>query len=827
MPQRSVGTQRDNADVTLAEPTQVLLDVVQRASDQSTAAASLVHVRRLAARSGETTEWPRWAPPAVRAAFADVGVEQPWRHQVEAADLAWRGSHVVVATGTASGKSLTYQLPALAAIAADDRARVLYLSPTKALAADQLRGLTALGLNRTGGPIAATYDGDTPPDERDWVRAHANWVLTNPDMLSRSVLPGHERWASFFRRLTYVVLDECHAYRGLFGAHVALVLRRLRRLCTHYGSNPTFVLASATAADPALSAARLIGAPVHAVTEDTAPHGETTFVLWEPALTSLRGEHGAPVRRAAGAEAARLLADLVAAGARTLAFVRSRRGAELTALGAQRALRESGAGELADRVAAYRAGYLPEERRALEQALSTGRMVGVACTNALELGIDITGLDAVLLAGYPGTLASLWQQSGRAGRAGDSSLVVFIARDDPLDTYLVHHPEALFDRPVEATVFDPWNPFVLAPHLCCAAAELPIRPAELESLGGESTRALVSSLVDHGGLRRRPHGWYWTSSVPPRADLRGGGGEPITIVERGSGALLGTVDAAAAHASAHTGAVYLHQGRSFVVDHLDLDRHTALVHAETPDWSTSALEVTDIRVMGSLNDAFHGSVGVHYGEVEVSHQVTAYQRRRISNSEVIEEIPLDLPRRELRTRAVWYTVEDEALDAAGIAPDEVPGAVHAAEHAAIGLLSLFATCDRWDIGGVSTARHADTGRATVFVYDGHPGGAGFAERGHEVLVEWLSATRDAISACECLTGCPSCIQSPKCGSGNDPLAKDAAVDLLDLVLAATRAVSRGPSMGQLSTGDRYRNGAEHERVPASHGGGMPRQLNHG
>ena len=397
----------------------------------------VTHVESVAARDGVTDEWPGWVPELLRGRLAARGVAAPWRHQAEAAQHAHAGRSVVLATGTASGKSLAYQLPGLTALLEDDRSRVLYLAPTKALAGDQLRALREFTLPALR---AATYDGDTPAGEREWVRRHANWVLTNPDMLHRGILPGHARWQTLFRRLRYVVVDECHAYRGLFGSHVAQVLRRLRRVCAHYGSQPVFVLASATAAEPAESAARLVGEPVVAVTEDTSPRGAQTFALWEPPLTTLRGEHDAPVRRAAGAEAGRILADLVVEGARTLAFVRSRRGAEFAALGAVRRLTDSGLTELADRVAPYRAGYLPEERRALEAALSAGRLLGVAATNALELGLDISGLDAVVLAGYPGTLASLWQQAGRAGRSGAASLVVFVARDDPLDTYLVHHP---------------------------------------------------------------------------------------------------------------------------------------------------------------------------------------------------------------------------------------------------------------------------------------------------------------------------------------------------------------------------------------------------
>jgi DEAD/DEAH box helicase domain-containing protein len=727
-----------------------------------------------------TDDWPSWVPVELISAFGQQGVQAPWPHQVETAGFAWSGQSTVIATGTASGKSLAYQLPMLAAVLADERARTLYLSPTKALAADQLQSLTALGLT---GVRAATLDGDTPSDDRDWIRQYANVVLSNPDMLHRAVLPQHSHWASFLRRLKFVVIDECHHYRGMFGSHVSLVLRRLRRLCTTYGSSPVFILASATSRAPGESASRLLGLPVRAVETDLAPRGQRTFALWEPALTPIRGENAAPVRRAAGSETARIMADLVIAGARTLAFVRSRRGAEVVALSTKRHLEEAGAFDLVDKVAAYRAGYLAEERRALESALTSGELLGVASTNALELGVDITGLDAVILAGYPGTIASLWQQAGRAGRRGQDSLVVFVARDDPLDTYLVHHPEAVFGSSVESTVTDPTNPYVLGPQLCCAAAERPLSQADVELFGGPPVQLVLDELVERGLLRRRPAGWYWTDRDRPQTDIRGTGGPAVTVVEAASGALLGTVDFSAAPATVHQGAVYLHQGRSFVVDSLDLDRSSALVHAEEPDWTTSAREVTDIAILDAVDSRHLDGVSVQFGTVEVSRQVTSYQRRR-STGEILDETPLDMPVNRLMTKAVWYTLDDGLWQETGLSEADLPGALHAAEHAAIGLLPLFATCDRWDIGGVSTARHPDTDRPTVFVYDGHPGGAGFAAHGHVVLKEWLTATLLAVSSCECAQGCPSCVQSPKCGNGNNPLDKPGALAVLRLVLDA-------------------------------------------
>ncbi len=739
----------------------------------------VTHVHRLPVRPSRTAPWPAWVGEPLRARLADRGVLEPFGHQVAAAELARAGSHVVVATGTASGKSLAYQLPALTALAEDPRACVLYLAPTKALARDQLASVDALA---DASVRPAAYDGDTPMEERDWVRRHSRWIVTNPDMLHRGILPAHQKWSSTLRRVAYVVIDECHAYRGVFGSHVGHVLRRLRRICRRYGAEPVFVLASATVADPAAAASRLVGAPVTAVTDDGSPRPGATFALWEPPLTEKTGEHGAPLRRSAAADAAGLLADLVEQNARTLAFVRSRRGAESVAEQARAVLRSRGRADLVSRVDSYRGGYLPEERRELERSLSSGALLGVATTNALELGIDIAGLDAVVLAGYPGTLASMWQQAGRAGRAQNESLVVFVARDDPLDHYLAHHPQAVFGRPVEATVTDPANPYVLGPQLCCAAAELPLRREDLADFGGEVAEAQVTELVADGLLRARPTGWYWAGRGRPDVDIRGSGTAPVSIIEGATGRLLGTVDGDASHATVHTGALYVHRGETYVVDEFDVEDACAVVHPESPEWTTVARDVVDLSIVSTDRTRRLGAVTAHTGVVDVTNQVVAYQRRRVGTGEVLAEFPLDLPARQLRTRAVWLTFSDRAVERADVDETALPGSLHAAEHASIGILPLLATCDRWDLGGISTALHPDTGTATIVVYDGHPGGAGFAERGYAVLRDWLQATRATVASCECESGCPSCVQSPKCGNGNDPLDKAGAVRVLDVVL---------------------------------------------
>jgi len=749
----------------------------------------LRHVAELPAREGRRRPWPAWAEPDVVRAFTDRGISSPWAHQVEAADLVHAGRHVVISTGTASGKSLAYQLPILNALATDPRARVLYVSPTKALGHDQLRAAHALtaAVPRLGDVAPTAYDGDSPSEVRRFARERSRWLFSNPDMVHLALLRNHARWAVFLRNLRYVVVDECHYYRGVFGSNVAMVLRRLLRLCARYSAHPaatpTVIFASATTASPGATAAELIGQPVEEVTEDTSPQGARTVALWEPALRAdIIGENGAPVRRSAGSEAARVMADLIAEGARTLTFVRSRRGAELTAVAA-RARLEDIAPELTETVASYRAGYLPEDRRALERALVDGQLRGLATTNALELGIDIAGLDAVVLAGFPGTVTSFWQQAGRSGRRGQGALVLLVARDDPLDTYLVHHPAALLDKPIERVVIDPANPYILGPQLLCAATELPLEDAEVRTLGAEE---VAEGLVDDGLLRRRSGKYYPAPGVDPHpaVDIRGSTGGQIVIVESETGRLLGTAGVGQAAASVHPGAVYLHQGESYVVDSLDFDEGMAFVHSEDPGYATFARELTDIAVTGAGERQAFGSVTLGLVPVSVTSQVVGYLRRRLTG-EVIDSIELDMPAQTLATTAVMYTITPETLHSNGIDALQIPGSLHAAEHAAIGLLPLVASCDRGDIGGLSTAVGPEAdGLPSVFVYDGYPGGAGFAEQGFRRAITWLGATAAAIEACECPSGCPSCVQSPKCGSGNEPLDKAGAVRVLRLVLTA-------------------------------------------
>ena len=757
------------------------------------------------ARPARHAPWPEWVHPGLRGYLEDHGISSLFTHQAQTANRAHEGEDVVVSTGTSSGKSLGYLLPILSDLAADPTACALYLTPTKALGSDQLQAVSALtrsieGLNTVH---PAPYDGDTPTEARSGIRDTSRFVFTNPDMLHVSLLAHHQRWARLLRRLRYIVVDECHTYRGVFGAHVALVLRRLLRLAEHYGSAPTVILASATANDPAAHAANLLGRPVTAVTEDGAPTGARTVLLWEPGfLDGVEGENGAPVRRAAATEAAGIMATFVAEGARTLTFVRSRRSAELVALRTMEELSSLGRPDFGRRIAAYRAGYLAEDRRRLEQQLDDGTLLGVATTNALELGIDVGGLDAVVTAGFPGTVASFWQQAGRAGRRGQGSVVVLVARDEPMDTYLVHHPEALLGRPVERAVFNPRNPYVLRGHVYCAAVEKPLTEADVDALGAHE---VVAELTDAGLLRRRPRGWFPAPLIdapltPDTAhaavQLRGGSGEEVLIVDVSDGRLLGTIDAARAAAQVHPGAVYLHQGESFVIEDLDFGDRIALARPETPEYSTIARSETDIRILGrpGPDELVNYSPGLWVAnvEVEVTDRVTGYIVK-LPDGTTADHVPLDMPEQTLVTRAVAYTIDPLALDAMGVTAGDTPGTLHAAEHAAIGLLPLIATCDRWDIGGVSTALHPDTMLPTVFVYDGHPGGAGFADEGFARFPEWIEATFDAVRSCGCESGCPSCVQSPKCGNGNNPLDKAGALKLLGALVTMTGATPGPPS----------------------------------
>ncbi len=735
----------------------------------------LVHVEHLPVRAARHAELATPLPDVVR---DRLGVDGFWTHQAEAIDHLRAGRSVAVATGTASGKSLCFQAPIAEAVATGLRpATSLLLFPTKALAQDQLRSMTAL---EVPGLVAATYDGDCSPEERTWVRANANVVLTNPEMLHVGLLPHHAKWATFFLRLRYVVIDELHTLRGIFGSHVANLLRRLRRICAHYGSSPTFVFTSATIGEPGRLASELCGLPVEEVTDDGSPRGERVFVLWNPAGDDVEGGRSTSSAR----DTAELMSALITGGHRTIAFCRSRKGTELVAADVKRRLRA----DLADTVRPYRGGYLTAERREIEKKLFSGSLRGVVATTALELGIDVGGLDACVLNGFPGTIASMWQQAGRAGRDTQASIAALVAGDDQLDQWFMHHPEELFTRPPEPAVVNPTNPHVLLPHLACAAYELPLTPLDDRWWPDQLDDGVRRLVLDDVLKLRPPHhrrgpAAVWAGRGWPShgVGLRNAGGDEFRIATA-DGTLVGTVDGSRAFRLVHPGAVYLHQGRSWRVASLDLDDRVALVEPADGGEYTQPRTATEIAVLDTEQERTVGAARLALGPVRVRSQVIGYRRFDAFTGEQLGLHDLDLPPGELVTRAFWYVVPDEVLADAGVGPAVVPGALHAAEHAAIGILPLFTICDRWDVGGVSTPYLPETGASTIVIYDGYPGGAGVAELGYAAADRHLAATLDVIESCGCRDGCPSCVQSPKCGNGNDPLDKAAAAALIRTIL---------------------------------------------
>jgi DEAD/DEAH box helicase domain-containing protein len=706
------------------------------------------------------------------------GIEDLYTHQAAAIDKLRGGESVVVASGTASGKSLCYQIPIVESVLRGRSDTALLVFPTKALAQDQLRAMRSWLVS---GLRAVTYDGDTLLDDRSWARKNANVLLTNPEMLHVGILPSHKRWATFLKRLEYVVVDELHTLRGIFGSQVAHVLRRLRRLCEHYGGSPTFCFASATIGNPGELASELCGLPVAAITDDGSPRAERILACWQRPLID---EHSG-ARASANVESASLLARFVGAEHQTLAFTRSRRSAELVAQYARRALDERGLGS---RVAAYRSGYLPAERRELEQNLTSGKLLGVAATNALELGIDVGGLDAIILNGFPGTLASMWQQAGRAGRTGRRSAAVLVAGDDQLDQWYAAHPRELTTRPPEQAVVNPHNPFVLRAQVACAAHELPLSHED-ERYFGDGLDDAVRDLVQGDLLKPRDGRMYWCGEKPPAPEvgLRTGSSIEYRLIDEDEHHTIGTVDDARVFAVAHPGAVYLHQGRQYRVTALDTREHLAFLE-EYDDADEYTQPRTEIDIAIVSEDAFAplGSVMAHLGTVEVSNQVVAYQRKQISSNAVIEVCDLELPERTLVTRACWYTVDADVVEAAGVDAAQLIGTVHAAEHGLIGMLPLFTICDRWDVGGVSMALHPQTNQPTIFIYDGYPGGAGIAELAFAAAHRHAAATLELVASCPCDDGCPSCVQSPKCGNWNEYLDKAGAIALLRLMAETTR-----------------------------------------
>ncbi len=725
----------------------------------------LAHLTTEPARSARLAPVPPDLHPRVRAALESAGVAELFTHQAEAWEAAKRGEHMIVTTGTASGKTLAFNLPVLDALARDPKQRALYLYPTKALAQDQVRALAEL---QPPGVKPAIYDGDTPTEQRWQVRKWANLILTNPDMLHIGVLPHHDRWGDVLSNLRYVVVDEAHVYRGVFGSHVANVLRRLRRLARVYGAEPQFLLASATIANPDELAARLLGVAATVIDRDAAPRAERTIALWNPPLT----DEELGLRASALGEASRLMASLVERGVRTLCFAKSRKAAELIHRFTAQRLGDS------TRLSPYRAGYTPAQRREIERRLVDGDLLGVSATNALELGIDVGLLDCVICVGFPGTVASLRQQWGRAGRR-EHGLAVLVASEDALDQFFMREPEALLDRRVEAAILDHSNTRVLDGHVRAAAFEGPLDDADADTLGREALeRAAVLP-----ELRKTPRGYVWAGRDYPagRFGLRSATPHTFTVVDAATGSLLGLVERERAYSTVHEGAIYLHLGDSYRVLELDHEARTALVEPFVGDEYTQAKKDTMTAILQATRAERRLGVELNFGMVTVTEQVVAYQRK-LPDGETIETVPLELPQTEFETEAIWFVPAPGML--AGL--EDMPrllGSLHAAEHSLIALLPLWAMCDRWDIGGLSTNLHFQTGAPTIFVYDGHAGGVGITERGFDSFEGWAADTARMLEGCPCEQGCPSCVQSPKCGNLNEPLDKVGALTLLQRMLS--------------------------------------------
>jgi DEAD/DEAH box helicase domain-containing protein len=735
-------------------------------------------------------EPPAELHPAVLATLQRLEIQRLYSHQVQAIYSAWEGP-TIVTTGTASGKSMCFNLPTLDVLCRDSKARALYLYPTKALAQDQARALASFGLTKQVRP--AIYDGDTPREARAGIRRRANIVLTNPDMLHVGILPNHPAWAELFANLAIVVVDEAHVYRGVFGSHVANVLRRLRRIARAYGTTPRFLLTSATIANPVELAERLTGLEdVRLIDQDGSPAQGRQIAIWNPPLT----DESLGKRRSAIAEAAELIARLLRDGARLICFMKSRKGVEHL----HKLVVENLQGtdpELARLVSPYRAGYTPQQRRELEGRLTRGELRAVIATDALELGIDIGELDAAVVVTFPGTVASLRQMWGRAGRRRPG-LAVYVAGEDALDQFFCRHPDDFLGRPVEAAILDHESPLIFRKHLLCAAHEGPLSSQDAEFLGPRF-QANAEILLSAGELRRSSGGTAQSShsTYVPRqpggypageVSLRSVSLEHFTIVDVASGELLGSTEAARAHSTVHEGAIYLHLGRSYEVRELDLQRRRALVAPFSGDWDTQPKRETDTTIERLLDRRDALGVSLSFGEVAVTETVLAYQRRRAAGHragghQVIDLVALDLPPTSFSTQALWFELDRTEL--AGTIPvKSLLGALHATEHAQIAVLPLIAMCDRWDIGGLSTNRHPQTGGPTIFIYDGHPGGIGITRTAFTRFEELCADAHRLIAECPCASGCPSCIQSPKCGNLNEPLSKPGARLLLERMLTA-------------------------------------------
>ena len=740
----------------------------------------IVHTEHISPTRAINGELDTPLHPSLMTAAEELGLLPLYWHQAAAINSVKSGINVIVATPSASGKTLCYNLSVLDEILKHKESRALYLFPTKALAQDQLRTLNQLISMLNVSISHATFDGDTSYEQRPEIKRSTHILLSNPDMLHLGILPNHQQWSRFLSRIKYVVIDEAHVYRGVFGSHMANVVRRLRRICAHYGSDPQFILCSATIANPQDHADKITGLPCEVIDRDGSPHGSKDFLFWNPPII----DEKTSARRSANSEATFISTELIGHGIRTLTFARTRRLAELIYIYIHKQLSEIDT-EIADRIKPYRAGYLPEDRRQIERDLFSGKLLGTISTNALELGIDIGNLDATVLTGYPGSIASTWQQAGRSGRRQETSISFLIGIDNPLDQYFMQHPEVFFEKSHENALTNQANPHILEPHLLCAAWELPLKGRDSRFFGKRFEEA-IDGLIAADKMRKRTRAWHLSPEIDyPAQDvsIRSSSSDHYVLVDASKEyELLEIIDAATAFFQIHTSAIYMHQGDTYLITKLDLENQTAYAVPTEVPYYTQPKDLTDISVKNTLISKHVNNVDVFLGEVEVTTQVLGFKKKRILSEELIGEEPLDLPDQVFITIGLWFdlpaniviTLTQKGLDYAG--------GLHATEHAAIALLPLFALCDRNDIGGVSTTLHPDTGKPQIFIYDAYPGGIGIAEKGYELINQLWEATLQVINDCPCVDGCPSCIQSPKCGNNNQPLDKKAAQMILEALL---------------------------------------------
>jgi len=751
---------------------------INHIKDSASYKNQIVHIEHLPPLEASYQELDKPLHPELERALSSVRLLSLYTHQASALNLVGQGKNVMVVTPAASGKTLCYNLPVLDAVLNEKGTRAIYLFPTKALAQDQLRSLGALASLIPPQIRYTTFDGDTPHQERSEIKKQAQIVLTNPDMLHLGILPNHQSWSRFLRRLRFVVIDEAHTYRGIFGSHVGNVLRRLRRLCDFYNAKPQFICCSATIANPKEHIEKLVGLPFEVVDKDGSPHGGKYFILWNPPFL----DEAKMKRRSANSEASLILAELVRQGIRTLTFARTRKLTELIYNYTKEQLTET---NLKQQIKPYRAGYLPEDRRQIERELFDGHLLGVVATTALELGIDIGDLEATVLTGYPGSIASTWQQAGRSGRRTGDSLSFLIGLDNPLDQYFMRHPKSLFCKSFENATTNPGNPYVLKSHMLCTAWELPLTEAD-EQFWGEGFAETRETLVKEDMLKARGEKWYLMPTIAYPAqevNIRSASSLYYTILNTSqNNRQLETIETSMAFSQIHPGAIYLHQGEPYLVTKLDLNTHVAYVELTDVPYYTQAKELTDLKVLRKIKEKDTPKARIYLGEVEVTTTVIGFRKKIQFTEEVIGDEPLDLPPYCFNTVALWFDIPSHAIEQIVRAQLDFTGGLHAAEHASIAILPLFALCDRNDLGGISTPFHPDTNKAQIFIYDAHQGGTGISEKGFELIKDLWRETLTTIKECPCDDGCPSCIQSPKCGNNNHPLDKKAAEIILEDLL---------------------------------------------